>query len=188
MSRFKRFVKGAFRALLPPQLKAAVSVVNAFLPEGKRLLDDAAPEAVEAAYGTLTPEQQELAARQIDLELAEVQAGTDKLEAMVAVESAHSNTRPRIAWLMALIIAFQSLLLFLALFIAALDGKDATIAALGETWPFILATMATPAAVVRAYFGMRSREKQARYAAATSQPIGQAIGGFAQAMKSVFGR
>jgi len=35
----------------------------------------------------------------------------------------------------------------------------------------MLAILATPTALLRAYFGMRTTEKKSRYAAATGQPV-----------------
>ena len=48
---------------------------------------------------------------------------------------------------------------------------------LKESWELMLVLLGTPTALLRAYFGMRTKEKQARYAAATGQPIAGVMGG-----------
>ena len=188
MSRFKRFLGGALRALLPPQVKAVVGVVNRFLPADRQLLPDARPKEVEAAYEGLTPEQQEQVDREAEIELAEIQASADKLEAMVSVETAGSNVRPRVVQIFCWQLVANSLLAMGAIYSAIYLGDPEMLDRLTGSWEMVLALNALPAAVIRAYFGMRSREKKARYAAATGQDIGGAIGGVAQAVKSILGR
>jgi hypothetical protein len=67
---------------------------------------------------------------------------------------------------------------------AAVTSDDSVLVEkLGNTWPLLLAILGTPTALLRAYFGLRTKEKQARYAAATGQPIADVVGGLARLFK-----
>jgi hypothetical protein len=67
--------------------------------------------------------------------------------------------------------------------IAVVMKDSAMLKELKESWELMLVLLGTPTALLRAYFGMRTKEKHARYAAATGQPIAQAVGGLANIFK-----
>ena len=48
--------------------------------------------------------------------------------------------------------------------------------ALADAWPMLIAILGTPTSLLGAYFGMRTKEKRARYAAAAGQPFGAVAG------------
>lgn len=185
--RFSKFLSFLGRgARLAASLHPAIGMINAILPGDRQLPEGAGPEEVKAAYLGLSPAERERL--DAEAELADIEASRDKLEAMVSVESAGSNTRPFIAKLMACTVTGQAVALFGLWYTAVLLGNQAILGQIAGSWELVAALMALPAAVVRAYMGMRTREKRARYAAATGQDIGAAVGGLAQAVKSVLGR
>ena len=66
----------------------------------------------------------------------------------------------------------------------ALWGKDKdSLEQLKDAWPFALAILGRPLALLRAYFGMRTQAKKARYAAATGQQIAGFMGAIAGLLK-----
>ena len=169
----KKFLGGAATAatVLAPQLAPVIGIVNAFLPDDKKLPANANGQQVVAAYDDLAPEAQ----REIDdrarVELAHVQAEVSQLAAMVSVESANSNTRPHIAYLMAVTVVVAVAVMMVMWARAVWAGDSEALAQLAGSWELMLAILATPSMLLRAYFGMRTREKQARYAAALGQEV-----------------
>lgn len=162
---------------LVPGVAAAAQIVNAFLPPDKQLNTQLSTgQDVIDAYTTLSPSQQAAVDSRADTELANIQASTDKLQAMVAVETATGNTRPFIAHMMAWAV-FLAVIFMMLMWGRAVWAKDAlSLKQLADSWPLMLAILATPTALLRAYFGMRTQEKKARYAAVMGQPIASAVG------------
>ena len=154
-----------------PQLGAITGIVNAFLPDDKKLPIKASPQDVAAAYNNLPPEAQQQADARARVELAHIQAEVSQLDAMVSVESAGSNTRPRIAYMMAATVVIAVLVMMTLWTRAVWVGDSEALAQLAGSWELMLAILATPSVLLRAYFGMRTREKQSRYAAALGQDV-----------------
>jgi hypothetical protein len=182
----KTFLSGALDVVgaFVPGVAAAAKAVNVLLPEDKQLdLKAATGQDVLSAYNGLDPHDREYAEEQFKLEMAEINASVDKLQAMVSAESPTANTRPKIAYMMAwtVVIAVCGMMLIWA--IAVVMKDSAMLKELKDSWELMLVLLGTPTALLRAYFGMRTKEKQSRYAAATGQPIAQAVGGIANIFK-----
>lgn len=64
------------------------------------------------------------------------------------------------------VIAFSSMWI-----VAIFRDQVEMVQRLSDSWPLMLTVIATPTALLRAYFGMRSREKEDRYAVSTRQSI-----------------
>ena len=157
--------------VLAPQLSPAVSILNAFLPDDKKLPLNATGRDVAAAYDGLPPDQQQQIDARARVELAHIEAGVDRLQAMVSVESVGSNTRPQIAHMMGWTVVL-AVVVMMTMWARAVWTQDVeSLAQLAGSWELMLAILATPAALLRAYFGMRTREKQTRYAAALGQDV-----------------
>lgn len=97
-------------------------------------------------------------------------------------DSANSSTRPTIAKWMAQMVGFAVIITSTALSTAIFQNNTEMIKQLSQGWPLMLAILATPTALLRAYFGMRTKEKKARYDLASSMPpkniIDDIIGAF----------
>ena len=86
---------------------------------------------------------------------------------MADVDKSGNTTRPFIAGMMAWVVAY-TIVLIVSMYAYAIISKDAEmIKAINEGWPWIAAIIATPTALLRAYFAMRTKEKQQKYEAAT---------------------
>ena len=93
----------------------------------------------------------------------------------MSVESSNSNTRPLIAFMMAVVVCIAVLAMMTLWGKAVWNSDAASLQSLANSWELMLVLLATPTALLRAYFGMRTHEKKARYAAATGQPIAGAV-------------
>jgi len=148
-----------------------IDLVNGFLPEEKKLPVEATGEQIGRTISGLPADQQaQLLSKEIDVEIAEINSWTQIQGSLAEADKAGSSTRPEIALMMAKIIAFI-VIAFASMWIVAIyQNHVSMIKALSESWPLMLTVLGTPTALLRAYFGMRSKEKKARYSAATGQP------------------
>ena len=181
----KKFLTGllGIAASTNPLIGGALTLMNSVLPADKQLPASATGQDIQGAYDQLPQDVQRQVDERAEVELAQIQASVDKLGHMVSVESASGNTRPHIALLMAYVVAFAVVALML-IWGVAVWGKDVNaLKSLTDAWPLALAILATPTALLRAYFGMRTNEKKARYAAATGQPISGVLGAVAGLLK-----
>jgi hypothetical protein len=94
----------------------------------------------------------------------------DRMRIHADVDKAGASTRPKIALMMAKIVAFTVIGLTSALFVSIFKGDSETIKQLQMGWPLMLAILGTPTALLRAYFAMRTKEKTARYDMTASMP------------------
>ena len=94
----------------------------------------------------------------------------DRISILANADASGSSTRPAIAKMMAEIVGFVSVSFSSALFIAIVKGDSNTISQLTNGWPLMLAVLGTPTALLRAYFAMRTKEKEARYNMSASLP------------------
>lgn len=169
---------------LVPQLSGALTLVNAFLPEGSKLATGSSGLEVANAYNALPASTK----NEIDLASEELQADVSMLQLMVQNESVGSNARPAAcAKAMSLIVTLSiwtMLLLTIALVCELFWGYDTTYSAEGlitgrvksdfsalgillSAWPVVATLIAGPTTVVHKYFGERTREKLSRYVAST---------------------
>jgi hypothetical protein len=167
-----------------PGVATAAKVINAVIGEGEQLdPEKATGRDVLAAYNQLPDSSKQYVDQEFETKMAEIQAGVDNLKSMVSAETASGNTRPFIALLMAWAVFFAVSGAVLVLGAAVTSDDSVLVEKLGDTWPLLLAILGTPTALLRAYFGLRTKEKQARYAAATGQPIADVVGGLARLFK-----
>lgn len=163
---------------------AVVAAVNAFLPDSDKLSDSATGGEILAKYQGLSSDQRlQLESKQIDLQIADSNNWAKNVQSMADADAKGASTRPEIALMMAKCVCFSMIAMITAVFVAVINKDSQMLTALGNTWPLVTAILATATALLRAYFGMRTKEKQARYAAATNQPISDAVGGIAKLFK-----
>lgn len=156
-----------------------IDMVNGFLPDDKKLdLNTTTGTNITQAINMLPPEQQaQVLSKEFDVEIEEIRGFSTRFQAAMEADKTGNTTRPQIALMMGRIVSFAVIVSITALFIAVYTKDSATIDKMSDLWPLMLAILATPTALLRAYFAMRSKEKETRYQVATDQPVsGSVIG------------
>jgi len=157
-------VGGSIISNIVPGAGIVIDAINAFLPDDKKLPENATGQQAGAAINSLHPgEQAQVLSKQLDVEIVEAQEYTKVITALADADKSGSSTRPAIAKMMAWIVSFSVIVFSSALTIAIFNEATETIKQLSDAWPLMLAVLATPTALLRAYFGMRTKEKKARY-------------------------
>lgn len=183
-----------FDAIKGPALAAAstlipggpviLSAVNAMLPEDEKLPEAATGQQIVDKVNSLPADQRaSLMEKQLDVDIAEITAW-ERIQASLAVaDTSGASTRPYIAMMMAWLVVIETAVIVFVLAVAIWQKDDTTLTVLQEFWPLLLALIGTPTALLRAYFGMRTNEKKARYSAATGQDLTGGIVGLIKAFK-----
>lgn len=163
-----------------------VDAINSVLPDDKKLDATATGIQAQTAVNALPPEQRApIMTKELDVEMTQANAWAQVVDSLSKADAAGSSTRPQIAVMMARVVAFAVIMATASWAIAIFSGKTDLLKTLNDSWGLLLAILGTPTALLRAYFGMRSDEKKARYAAATGgqvQPSGL-LAGLASLMK-----
>jgi hypothetical protein len=147
-----------------------IDTVNAFLPEDKKLLSDATGDQISSVVDTLPPIQQaQLLSKEYDVEIAEINSWTQIQGSLAEADKVGASTRPQISMMMAKTMCFV-IILFVSVWTVVLVRSDPSVADVAGSWTLMLTVLGVPAALLRAYFGMRSKEKKSRYNVATGQP------------------
>ena len=154
-----------------------LGAVNAMLPDDKKLPESATGGDIRNAVNQLPAEQRgSLMEKQLDVEIAEINSWEGIQASLSQADAAGSSTRPYIAQMMAWCVVVV-IALFIAVWVSAIGAdKVEVLKVLKDSWPMILTVIGTPTALLRAYFGMRTKEKTARYSAASGQPSGMLAG------------
>ncbi|MDH5297858.1 MAG: hypothetical protein OEV91_02450 [Desulfobulbaceae bacterium] len=163
-------VGGAVVSSVVPGGAAIVEMVNAFLPDDKKLPATATGTQVQTAVDSLPPEQKEaVLLKEMDVQIEDIKGWTNIVESLATADGVGASTRPKIAMMMAWAVCATSGLFTLAWAWAIVSGDATTLMQLGNSYLLITALLATPTALLYAYFGMRKDEKLARYGAAMGQ-------------------
>lgn len=172
--KIKDILRGAAGvvAYANPALGAAVAAINTFLPDSDQIPINANGKQVEAALENLPSNQQlQLLEKEIDLEIRKAETWADIQRVHNETDATGASTRPKIAMLMAITVCVSVLPVSFALAWAIYDNDSETIKIIDTAvWP-LLALIGTPTVLLRSYFGMRTQEKKARYAASVGKPI-----------------
>ncbi|MGS0691181.1 hypothetical protein [Shewanella sp. 30m-9] len=168
-----------------PGGNAILTAVNAFLPDDKQLGDKATGSDIQQAVAQLPASvQAEVLTKEFDVEIVAAQEHTKVIQALGDVDKTGQSTRPAIAMMMAKIVAFSVIVLISFLAVAMFNGDAAIVSAIGNNWVLVVAILGTPTALLRSYFGMRTKEKQQKYQAVSNTPpesgIGQIVSLFAK--------
>ncbi len=165
-------VGGSILADVVPGGNAILRVVNEFLPEESKLPEKCTGADIQGAISKMPPKSQAiLLNKQFDVEKIEIQEHTKVITALGEVDKTGNSTRPAIAMMMAQIVAFSVIILITMLAISIINNNIETIKAIGDNWPLVTALLTIPSALLRAYFGMRTKEKQQKYhAISNSEP------------------
>lgn len=153
----------AVKALVPGG-GVIVDLVNGFLDDKNKLPTDATGSQIKEKIDALPPdEQRKLWEKELDVEIAEIQEWTKTMSVLAQTDQTGASTRPQIAKMMAQVVAFSVIFFSASLSISILTNNAEMVKQLDSTWVIALAILGTPTALLRAYFGMRSKEKQSKY-------------------------
>lgn len=154
-------------SMLIPGGPAILAAINAVLPDDNKLPETATGADMRAAVNRLNPDQRSsLMEKQLDVEIAEINSWTDIQGSLAAADATGNTTRPEIALMMAKTIVFSTLACVVVWVYSVANGS----ADIANSWQSLLVILGTPTALLRAYFGMRTKEKKARYELAGNQP------------------
>ena len=147
-----------------------VDLINEFLPDEKRLPKTATGLDAQNAVDSLPPEaRMQLMAKELDVEIAEVNAWASVQQSLAEADSAGSSSRPQIANRMSWLVVLQVSSLTFAIMFGAVTGDDRVLIALSNSWEMLTASMGIPSMVLLQYFGKRTKEKIERYNLAMGQ-------------------
>lgn len=176
---FKK-VGGAILRDVVPGGGLILDVVNEFLPEDEKLKANATGTEIQNAIASLPPEQQaQIIAKEFDVQIEEVRSWATIQGSLAEADAKGASTRPSIAMMMAWVVTLAALIVIASWAVAIHTDDSETVKALSDSWPFILSVLGTPAALLRAYFGMRTEEKKARYNMANGHPTMGILGAIA---------
>ena len=167
-----------------PGGQAILNVVNELLPKENQLTSKATGTDIQATISQMPLDKQaELLSKKFDVDITAIKEHTNVIKALGDVDKTGNSTRPAIAIMMAKIVAFSVVVLVTMLAIAIGNNNTETIKAIGDNWPLVIAILGTPTALLRAYFGMRTKEKQQKYQAVSGSEPKSVIGGLISAFK-----
>lgn len=172
---FKKALSGLATVVgtINPLVGTAIGVVNAFLPDDKKLPATATGADVERSYNMLTPEQQQSANSKLAHELGMEQEHTKQIEAAFAHDNTNNSTRPYIALQSVRVVAFLTIT-----YMAQRFWGDTTF-----TWQEILAMCAPFVLWANTYMNARRDEKIARYNVSSGHPAISGLASLVQQFK-----
>lgn len=149
-----------------------VDFINEILPDNDSISDESTGDEIyNKLKNNLTNDQlNTILNNKFNLELGELQAHSEIIKALAGVDSMGKSTRPYIAKLIA-INTIVIVDLIVAGFVCAvvLDRSD-ILEIMKNAWPFALGIIGPFIALLRSYFGMRTKEKTHKYEAVTNTP------------------
>lgn len=161
---------------LNPAVGAAVQLFNALAPKDQQIPADASRDSLALAIERLPPETRErLLEHDLEVQLAEVDAWARIQQSHSEADAANASTRPLIAVMMAGVVAVSIVPISLALAYAVVINNTQMVGFIDNAVLPLLALIGTPTLLLRAYFGMRTKEKQARYAASVGQEVNPSV-------------
>lgn len=171
----------AVAGIANPAVAGGIKLVNAFLPDDKKLATTSTGADVLAVYDGLSDSQRSTVDAQAEIELAHLVHGHDTLQTMLQSDARNPHsTRPKIVlgcfWVLA--ISTEAIIALWAYAVIVRD--DLLVTAIMNGWPMIIALLAPFATVLLSYFGNLVKEQANKYAAASGQSmpsIGSALVG-----------
>lgn len=179
-------VGGAIIRDVVPGGGLVLDLVNSFLPEDKQLPTTATGDQARAAVEAMPPDQRAmLMAKELDVEIAEINSFAAIQESLARADAAGASTRPEIAKMMAQVVCF-AVVVVVGSYAVAIWRDSGVVAKINDSWAVVLTVLATPTALLQSYFGLRTREKTSRYGVAAGQEPPPA--GLAGMIGALFGR
>jgi len=156
-----------------PVLGSAICFINQFLPIGEKLPEAATGDEASNAVRNLPPDLRlKVEEKEMELEVQKVKSWEEIARVHAEVDKVGASTRPKIAMMMAWTVVVSVLPISLTLAYAIATSNE-PLASASNNATLVLALIATPTALLSAYFGLRTSEKKSRYNAS----IGGSIGG-----------
>ena len=159
-----------------PGGSVVVSAINALLPDGKELKNDATGLDINEMLDSLPIDQRaKMIEHKFDIDETWIKESSSCLQAAIEADTKTPHTtRPKIALGCFRVLAFTNMSVIGAWVYAVVAGNDLMIAAIMGGWPFILSIDSVFASVLLAYFGKLTKEHKERLDAAQgiSQPSG----------------
>lgn len=185
MSNWLDIVKTAGTAVLSsnPAGAAALTLINAFLPDDKKLGDSATGEQVSSAYQGLSPDAQlTLSTAKINQAIEEDKGRTARYVAMCQADG--QETRAKIVkWAMIALIAIS--LIFIAAVAYVYMTAGAAVAFSADMAFVFLTVTGTFAYVIRAYFGDLRTETESRHVTVDDKPrLAKGVAGVIQSFRA----
>lgn len=178
-------VGGSILADVVPGGNTIISVVNEFLDDEDKLPEKATGADIQNAVLQLPADQQaQVLLKEFDVEIVEAQEHTKVIAALADVDKTGNSTRPAIAMMMAKIVCFSVITIIAVFATAIISDNVETIKAIGDNWPLVIAILGTPTALLRSYFGMRTKEKQQKYQAVSNAAPSSALTSIVELWKS----
>lgn len=184
-SIFKKLGGAALKSIPPLGVVTEIlEFVNDVLPKKDKLSEDTTgSQAMEAIAKLPDNTKAEVLIKQFDVELAEISAHVDIIQALADVDRTGHSTRPSIARAQSNLIGFGVVITLGPIGYAIVTGDEKMIEAVASIWPLIAAVLGISAGIVNSYFGKRYKEKAQKYEAVsnTSPAVGlvsQIIGKF----------
>lgn len=169
-----------------PGAGLVIDTVNAFLPEDKKIDENTTGQEAVKRINELPPNvQMELMKKELDVEIVKEEEWTKVIEALNQADASGASTRPLIAKKMANTTVYAVIISIttwgasmVMVIIAKWEEPLEVVSVLKDSWPFIASVLGIPSALLRAYFGMREREKKERYrmVSGTNNPVEGLIG------------
>jgi len=166
---------------ISPGASQVIDAVNSLLPRNQQVNDNATGDDIKKIIDSLPDDQKaEVLSREIDLEIVKVQETHDTLRTMLISDATTAHTtRPKIALIMAFLVCFITVSVLLIFAFGVIKGKADIVTAIVDGWPFLLALLGIPGALLKGYFGILAQESANKLAAAN----GQHVEAFAGALK-----
>jgi|TARA_R110000796_G_scaffold103060_2_gene212147 anti-sigma-K factor RskA len=159
-------------ASVNPLVGTALSIVNEFLPDDRKLPPIASGHQVLSAYEQLPEAQRAAVDNRLEHKLGMEKEHTNQIKDAYAHDNTGNSTRPHIA--MVSVYAYLAVALAMATKIFLETGLP--------DWTLVAAVMAPPVLWANTYMNARKQEKLARYNAANGHPTV----GFASVIKGLF--
>ncbi len=170
-----------------------IGAINKELPDDKQLPANATGKQIAQAANSLTPEQQtRLKAQEFEIDLTTIKETNETLRTMLEADAACTHTtRPFIAkWSFIFTAVFSGIVGLTAVGVwayAVTTKQVALVEAVMAGWPFIaavlLAVTGTFTMLLKAYFGLLTKESEQKVGAATGQFKPNAISTIISAVK-----
>ena len=133
----------------------------------------------------MPPEMQsQVLCKEYDVTIEEIRGFTDRFKAMAEVDKTGHTLRPQVIMIMALCVMYAIVGTISVYIYAVIDGNDKMITSITSGWPFLVAVLAIPSALLRSYFALRTKEKHHKYQATTGvSPAAGLVTQIASALK-----
>lgn len=155
-----------------------VDAVNEFLPDDKKLPNNATGKDVDNALAALPADQRaRIMEKEFDVDITQIRQSNETVRAMLAADAKTKHTtRPYIAKHAFHVVAFAVIATVSAWWVGVVTSDETMVDAITNGWPFILSVIGPFVILLRAYFGVLRDEDRNRMSAASgnSSPAGLA--------------